>query len=232
MRVLKWPAKLNDMIFLFKRRATGQSHLEFCNAQLSFSAHWKGQLPIEEIYHLRFTIYCLFSVRTVPLVRSAMSWKIEKLCWENCHALGTKINHLLRCQTTSTSTLNVDVLANYFQTKIETIRQSLSGASRSNIEPRIIEPFTNFKAVTVDEIIKLLHTLPSKQCSLDTLPTWLGKSMANHIAPLLCAITAMCNASLKLAVMPVSQKQSWFTLDWKRLYWIWTTHLHINRYQI
>jgi len=60
---------------------------------------------------------------------------------------------------TSTSTVNVDVLANYFRTKIATIHQLTSGALRSNIEPRNIEPFTSFQAVTVDEVITLLHTL-------------------------------------------------------------------------
>ena len=86
---------------------------------------------------------------------------------------------------------------------MDTFRQSTSGASRSIIEPKIIEPFTDFEAVTVDEIFKLLHTSPSKQFSLDTVPTWLMKSMADHIAPLLCDI---CNASLKSAVMSISQK--------------------------
>jgi len=45
-----------------------------------------------------------------------------KECRGDCRALWTKINHLLRRQTTSKSTLNVDVLANYFRTKIDIIR--------------------------------------------------------------------------------------------------------------
>jgi len=106
-------------------------------------------------------------------------------------------------QTTSTSILYVDVLANYFWTKIDMIRQSTSGALRSIIEPRIIEPLTDFEVVTVNEIIKLLCTLPSKQCSLDTVPTWLVKSMVDNIAPLLCVIS---KTSLKSAVMSVCQK--------------------------
>jgi len=78
---------------------------------------------------------------------------IKEIVW-------TKINDLLRRQTTLTSTLDVDdVLANYFRNKIVTIRQSTSGASRSNIEPTYIESFTDFEAVTVDEMIKWLHTL-------------------------------------------------------------------------
>ena len=152
-----------------------------------------------------------------------------KECRGDCRALWTNINRLLRRQATSTSTLNVDVLANYFRTKIATIRQSTSGASRSIIEPRIIEPFTNFEAVTVDEIIKLLRTSPSKQCSLDTVPTWLVKSMADHIAPLLCGI---CNALIKSAVMPISQKQAVVYPRLEKLHWIRTTRLHIDQYPI
>ena len=126
----------------------------------------------------------------------------------DCRALWTNINRLHRRQATSTTTTPLDVnnLTKYFRTKIETIRQSTSDALRSIIiEPRIIEQFTNFKAVTVDEIMKLLRTLPSEQCSLDTVSTWLVISTADYIAPLLCGI---CCASLKLAVMPVSQKQA------------------------
>ena len=149
-------------------------------------------------------------VRSLFQSKYSAYWSnVVKDCKGDCRALWTNINRLLRHQTTSTSSLNGDIFANHFRTKVDTIRLSTSGASRPIIEPRMIDSLTDFEVDTVDEITRLLRTLPAKQCGLDTAPTWIVKATANHIAPLLCA---MCNASLKSAVMPITQKEQFFTL--------------------
>jgi hypothetical protein len=57
--------------------------------------------------------------------------------------------------------------------------------------------------VTIKEVTDLLLKSPSKHCSLDPVPTWLLKKVAEQIAPLLCV---MCNASFQSGTLPTDQK--------------------------
>lgn len=155
-------------------------------------AEWRSQSKIvRSLYQSKFSSYWTDAFNE---------------CKGDRRALWSKADRLLCHSAPPSSSLTSDVFADHFRTKIDKIRQSTAGATRPVIVSRSTDDvFTSFDQVTVDEIMKLLGVLPSKQCSLDPIPTWLVKKSASHIAPLLCS---MCNASLQSGRMPESQKHA------------------------
>ena len=126
-------------------------------------------------------------------------------CKGDTRALWSHVERLLHHHTSPSSSLTVDDFANYFRTKVGNIRKSTSGALQPVIALRSTDVLARFESVTVDEIIRLLGKSPSKQCSLDVIPTWLLKNAASQFAPLLCAL---CNSSLQSGKLPTSQKHA------------------------
>jgi len=59
--------------------------------------------------------------------------------------------------------------------------------------------------VSCSEVAKIIASMSSKSCSLDPMPTWLVKKTRDVLVPVICNL---CNATLRCAVFPVSQKQA------------------------
>ena len=55
--------------------------------------------------------------------------------------------------------LSVDNFADYFSSKVATIRASTASAAPPDIRPRLVPPLTSFEPVTEEEISKLLFNL-------------------------------------------------------------------------
>ena len=101
---------------------------------------------------------------------------------------------------------SADDFAHQFMNKVERIRASTANAPAPLITKRSVsEPLTHFKPVTLDEVVKLLQTAPTKQCSLDPVPTWLVKKLSSVFAPI---IANLCNASFDQRTLPVDQKRA------------------------
>ena len=96
-------------------------------------------------------------------------------------------------------------IASYFDSKIDSIRQSTATAARPSVISRSVVALDSFDPVTDEEVIKLLGSVSAKQCALDPVPTWLVKECADVLAPV---ITSMANVSLSTAVFPSSQKHA------------------------
>jgi len=58
---------------------------------------------------------------------------------------------------------------------------------------------TEFRCVTVEEVVVAIRKLPDKSCGLDVLPTPQLKLVADLIAPFLCELF---NLSLTTATVP------------------------------
>jgi len=71
--------------------------------------------------------------------------------------------------------------------------------------PQQAPPLSQFKPATVEEITRLINTMPAKSCSLDPIPMWLLKRLTPHIAPVICKL---CNLSLHNDVFPTQLKQA------------------------
>ena len=63
----------------------------------------------------------------------------------------------------------------------------------------------SYSLITVADVKRLLGVLPSKQCSLDPVPTWLVKSLCNTMPIIL---TKLINSSLYSGIFPSSQQHA------------------------
>src|SRR5664279_4282078 len=111
----------------------------------------------------------------------------------------------------------------FFADKITLIRESIRSALQSTTDTvssctysRLFTgtPLSVFSAVTVDEVAKLINSMPNKSSPLDVLPTSLLKSCSDIFAPTIARIANLSFASgtfpaaFKIAqVLPLLKKQ-------------------------
>ena len=81
----------------------------------------------------------------------------------------------------------------------------LSVHHRRGIEPRATASLAVLRPVTTSEIPKLIFESPSKNCSLDPVPTWLVKRLCVTLAP---TIAHMRKSSFSEGLLPTSQKHA------------------------
>ena len=74
-----------------------------------------------------------------------------------------------------------------------------------NFRRRPVPPFCPFEEVVADEVLTIIRAAPSKQCSINQIPTWLVVQIAAVLAP---AITNMINGLLDEGRFPSSQKEA------------------------
>ena len=104
----------------------------------------------------------------------------------------------------------VDRFGKYFMEKIETIRSSLD----ANAPPWSPEPpsatsvFTEFSPITVDEVISLIASCPTKTSPRDPMPTHLLKEISTSLAP---SIAKLVNLSFSTGVFPDDMKIAFIT---------------------
>ena len=96
----------------------------------------------------------------------------------------------------------------FFKDKIERIRAKFvpSDSPDPFLSPHAPPPkMTNFIPATLTEIHKLISASESKQCPLDSIPTFLLKLCFNKLGPI---ITNLVNLSLSEGIFPSSFKQA------------------------
>ena len=92
----------------------------------------------------------------------------------------------------------------YFNTKIEKIRTELDASVTSEHSSDYAHQFSgskmnSFNPVTEDEVTKTIISSPTKNCSLDPIPTWLLKRCLHVLVPV---ITRIINMSLEQGQVP------------------------------
>ena len=128
-------------------------------------------------------------------------------CEGDSRAMWRKINALLSQPATTVSgnsvSISADTFATFFTQKVNSIRASTSQAPAPVLDSRYASSsLSSFEPVTAEEIGRLLKKVPAKQCSLDPVPTWLIKQLADHLAP----VSHLCNISIPSGHLPDSQK--------------------------
>ena len=108
-----------------------------------------------------------------------------------------------------------NTLVNYFNEKIELIRNNLETSLNSSTDqvPDSVSifcgvSFEQFNVVSEADIRKIISSSPTKSCALDPIPTWLLKQCQDHLAPILATIV---NASLSCAEFPTELKKAFLT---------------------
>ena len=108
-----------------------------------------------------------------------------------------------------------DKFITYFNDNISNIRKDLEKApiSASQTPQDIFNKFDgevldSFAEVSEDDVRKILHSSPTKSCTLDPIPTWLLKKCEDELIPVL---TLIVNTSLSCAEFPKKLKRAFFT---------------------
>ena len=96
-------------------------------------------------------------------------------------------------------------LMDFFNKKIESVRQSTGGTQVQSSLPAATMFLDTFQTYTPDEIGKIILSVPSKSCQLDPLPTYILKEFLQELLPY---ITEMCNGSLEVGGLPFSQRHA------------------------
>jgi len=91
--------------------------------------------------------------------------------------------------------------------------EGCSGAVKDAPEPsyNAVPPrcmFGYIQSIDRDDVIKLIMSLPDKQCTSNLMPTWLLKTCASDLAPFLCQLL---NASQLSGIFPSSFKSVYVT---------------------
>jgi hypothetical protein len=108
----------------------------------------------------------------------------------------------------------LEKFSDFFMSKISTIRQTFEDAVLPTTHPEIQHKnhfhttMDHFDSVSVDDVVKLIKSCPSKSCSLDPLPTWLLKDVVDDLA---APITKLINSSLSSCKFPNAMKQALVT---------------------
>ena len=126
----------------------------------------------------------------------------------NSKSLWSKLQCLLHVPShdVTTNDHTANDFADFFQQKIDSIRQTTSSSSTPVISKRTITNLLEtFSPVTSAEVSLLLKRSANKQCISDPIPTWLLKGVSSVISPV---IASMCNKSLEQKTFPYLHKNA------------------------
>ena len=134
----------------------------------------------------------------------------------NSKTLFATINHFLKPQTSKRSDTTDDqcnTYLNFFKSKVDNIRSSLSGPitppdSSAIPQSTISHPLSSFISITQLEVEEIVRGMKPSTCALDPLPTPLLKSYICSISPL---ISIIINHSLQAGHIPPALKTAILT---------------------
>ena len=118
-------------------------------------------------------------------------------------------NEIMGRGRSATTEIDASTLHNFFDKKIADVRAATAGAA-----PPVFSPappgceLRLFSPVTEDDVVKLVLSLPDKQCSSDPLPTRLLKANIDLLAPFLCRLFCW---SLENGCVPLTLKSAYIT---------------------
>ena len=104
--------------------------------------------------------------------------------------------------------LDAESFLRCFEDKINDVRATTAGAADPDYSSFHGKPLTEFSAITVDDVRKLIRAAPNKACGLDPAPTWLVKDFVDELAPF---ITILFNKSLYEGYFPASFRMAEIT---------------------
>ena len=130
--------------------------------------------------------------------KAVLQTKIEDCTKDSCklHALVQNLTSKKEEEQWPEHTSSVDLaedFASYFQGKIEKIRDLLKDKPRYMTTPKDIPKLVRFAPMTEGQVSKVIASLKSKSCELDTILTTIFKKMLSKVISL---ITKIVNTSL------------------------------------
>ena len=90
-----------------------------------------------------------------------------------------------------------DTFADYFIKKITKLHDSLDKIPKYQPTTTCTENLAEFPALQEEEVLKVISSMPSKSCEIDSVPASLLKQSILHLIPV---ITKMVNLSLEQGI--------------------------------
>ena len=139
--------------------------------------------------------------------KEASYWSTKMLAnANNSGKLWRCINDLLQrneqslCMQTD---LSADMLSEYFQKKIATVKASTYGAELPVFRHLAKSTFNEFKTCSPEDISRIFHQFPIKSCQLDPIPANVFSRISDDLIPF---IVNLCNRSFDEGILPNTQK--------------------------
>ena len=82
-------------------------------------------------------------------------------------------HHQQRLPTDNSNEHLANTFADFFETKIDNIRNNFNSIDTTNREAIRETTFSNLRPTTTDEVKQLILTMNNKSCILDPIPAWL-----------------------------------------------------------
>jgi len=98
-----------------------------------------------------------------------------------------------------------DEFATFFTDKVALVRASTATTPLYDAPLQATPQLTEWTALTVEEVEKLIDSAPIRTCQLDPVPTWLVKDMRSLLSPF---VALLFNASLVSGCFPSEFKQA------------------------
>ena len=114
-------------------------------------------------------------------------------------------HHQQRLPTDNSNEHLANTFADFFETKIDNIRNNFNSIDTTNGEAIRETTFSNLRPTTTDEVKQLIFTMNNKSCNLDPIPAWLLKDCIHELLPM---ITAIANLSLTSGIFPDRCRQA------------------------
>ena len=96
--------------------------------------------------------------------------------------------HIQLLPTDDDDTHLANTFSNYFDNKIDNIRQNFSLPINLEQDTPPDIRFDHFRPLSVEELRKVITSYNNKSCELDPIPTWLVKLCLDDLLPLLTAV--------------------------------------------
>lgn len=128
----------------------------------------------------------------------------SKLMWRHLNSI------LLRDQVTTpkNNTLTAQLLADFFTDKVARVRAATQHCPPATFLGPCPVSFTTFQPCSLDDIRRIITQSPRKSCQLDPLPHSLLMASLDQLLPFL---HLLCNTSMHLGILPVSEKSALIT---------------------
>ena len=148
------------------------------------------------------------------VTKSIESRKMATGCWlgrimldnqGNCGRHFSSILGLNRVASTEVEGPRAQDLLDYFIKKIHDIRKSTGVSPQTSRLPPASVLLDNFKPYSTKEVREMILSTKSTSCALDPIPTYVLKEFLTDLLPY---VTEMCNRSLQLGWLPLSQRHA------------------------
>ena len=93
----------------------------------------------------------------------------------------------------------------FFNKKVEAVREATGQGPAATFLPPATSTLIGFQPYAESDVAKVITAAPSKSCELDPIPTDILKQFLPELLPF---ITRMCNTSLRVGILPTSQRSA------------------------